>query len=149
MYIYCSNWYGLCDQIMPPYQASLALTKVSNRNISSRDILIKIFWKNVMHLNLFFSLHLLLYWYLSILGDVPGGSGRQIALVELPAEIIVKILQYMSYKEISAVRRVCRRLNELCAARLNTTFQRLQSQMLVRFQTIKVINNLLTTGEPF
>lgn len=70
-------------------------------------------------------------------GDVPGGSGRHIALVELPAEIIVKILQYMSYKEISAVRRVCRRLNELCAARLNTTFQRLQSQMLVRFQTIK------------
>jgi len=66
-----------------------------------------------------------------------GQGGRHIALVELPAEIIVKILQYMSYKEISAVRRVCRRLNELCAARLNTTFQRLQSQMLVRFQTIK------------
>ena len=73
-------------------------------------------------------------------GDVSGGGsgGRQIALVELPAEILIKILQYMSYKEISAVRRVSRRLNELCAARLNTTFQRLQSQMLVRFQTIKV-----------
>ena len=55
MYIYCSNWYGLCDQIMSPYQASLAMTKVSNRNISSRDIL-KIFWQNVMHLNLFFSI---------------------------------------------------------------------------------------------
>ena len=65
-------------------------------------------------------------------------SGKQIALVELPAEVIVKILQFMSYKEVSAVRRVSRRLNELCAARLNTTFQRLQSQMLVRFQTIKV-----------
>lgn len=72
-------------------------------------------------------------------GDVSGGGGggRQIALVELPAEILIKILQYMSYKEISAVRRISRRLNELCAARLNTTFQRLQSQMLVRFQTIK------------
>jgi len=70
-------------------------------------------------------------------GDVSGGGGRQIALVELPAEILIKILHYMSYKEISAVRRVSRRLNELCAARLNTTFQRLQSQMLVRFQTIK------------
>lgn len=69
-------------------------------------------------------------------GDAGGGS-RHIALVELPAEIIVKILQFMNFKEISAVRRVCRRLNELCAARLNTTFQRLQSQMLVRFQTIK------------
>ena len=65
-------------------------------------------------------------------------AGRQIALVELPAEIIVKILHYMSFKEISAVRLVSRRLNELCAARLNSTFQRLQSQMLVRFQTIKV-----------
>ena len=76
-----------------------------------------------------------------LLGDVVGGGaigGRQISLVELPAEIIVKILQYMSYKEVSAVRRVTRRLNELCAARLNTTFQRLQSQMLVRFQAIKV-----------
>ena len=72
-----------------------------------------------------------------LLGDAGGGS-RHIALVELPAEIIVKILQFMNFKEISAVRRVCRRLNELCAARLNTTFQRLQSQMLVRFQTIKV-----------
>ena len=77
---------------------------------------------------------------LTFAGDVSGGGsgGRQIALVELPAEILIKILQYMSYKEISAVRRVSRRLNELCAARLNTTFQRLQSQMLVRFQTIKV-----------
>ena len=54
-----SNWYGLCDQIMSPYQASLAMTKVSNRNISSRDIL-KIFWQNVMHLNLFFTLYLYL-----------------------------------------------------------------------------------------
>jgi len=75
-------------------------------------------------------------------GDCEGAahkdaSSRQIALVELPAEIIVKILHYMSFKEISAVRLVSRRLNELCAARLNSTFQRLQSQMLVRFQTIK------------
>ena len=76
----------------------------------------------------------------TFVGDMSGGGsgGRQIALVELPAEILIKILQYMSYKEISAVRRISRRLNELCAARLNTTFQRLQSQMLVRFQTIKV-----------
>ena len=71
-------------------------------------------------------------------GHKVSHPGKQIALVELPAEVIVKILQYMSYKEVSAVRRVSRRLNELCAARLNTTFQRLQSQMLVRFQTIKV-----------
>ena len=66
--------------------------------------------------------------------------GRHIALVELPAEILIKILQYMNFKENSTVRLVCRRLNELCAARLNSTFQRLQSNMLVRFQTIKVRN---------
>merc|ERR1712013_949785 len=44
---------------------------------------------------------------------------------------------YMNFKENSTVRLVCRRLNELCAARLNSTFQRLQNNMLVRFQSIK------------
>ena len=81
---------------------------------------------------------------LARLGPGPVGlqtghsPGRHIALVELPAEILIKILQYMNFKENSTVRLVCRRLNELCAARLNSTFQRLQSNMLVRFQTIKV-----------
>jgi hypothetical protein len=81
---------------------------------------------------------------------------RQLALVELPAELLIKILKYMNFKvrlvrhhltsphsmppskENSTVRLVCRRLNELCAARLNSTFNRLQNNMLVRFQTIKV-----------
>ena len=36
------------------------------------------------------------------------------------------------------MRLVCRRLNELCAARLNSSFNRLQNNMLVRFQSIKV-----------
>jgi len=71
----------------------------------------------------------------------PGGRGgpghRQLALVELPAELLIKILEYMTFKENSTVRLVCRRLNELCAARLNSTFNRLQNNMLVRFQTIK------------
>jgi len=62
---------------------------------------------------------------------------RQLAFVELPAELLVKILEYMTFKENSTVRLVSRRLNELCAARLNSTFQRLQNNMLVRFQTIK------------
>jgi len=70
-----------------------------------------------------------------------GGGGhhgnRQLALVELPAELLIKILEYMTFKENSTVRLVCRRLNELCAARLNSTFNRLQNNMLVRFQTIK------------
>jgi len=67
----------------------------------------------------------------------PGGLNRPLSLVELPAEILIKILEYMSFKENSTVRLVCRRLNELCAARLNSTFQRLQNNMLVRFQNIK------------
>lgn len=66
-----------------------------------------------------------------------NGHHRPLALVELPAELLIKILEYMNFKENSTVRLVCRRLNELCAARLNSTFQRLQNNMLVRFQTIK------------
>jgi len=65
------------------------------------------------------------------------GVDRPLSFVELPAEIIIKILEYMSFKENSKVRLVCRRLNELCAARLNSTFQRLLNNMLVRFQSVK------------
>ena len=52
-------------------------------------------------------------------------------------------------QENSTVRLVCRRLNELCAARLNSTFNRLQNNMLVRFQTIKVStsSSLSTSSE--
>jgi len=58
-------------------------------------------------------------------------------MTELPAEILFKILSYMSFKEISHLRIVSRRFNEICASMLNSTFQRLQSQMLSRFQEIK------------
>jgi len=57
--------------------------------------------------------------------------------IELPVEILMKILNYMSFKEISHLRMVSRRFNEICASMLNSTFQRLQSQMLSRFQEIK------------
>jgi F-box protein 28 len=43
----------------------------------------------------------------------------------------------MSFKEISILRTISRRFNEICASMLNSTFQRLQSQMLSRFQEIK------------
>jgi F-box protein 28 len=58
-------------------------------------------------------------------------------IVELPAEILVKIMNYMSFNQISLVRLVSRRFNEICASMLNSTFQRLQSHMLSRFQAIK------------
>jgi len=66
-----------------------------------------------------------------------GSAKRVLLLTELPAEILFKILSYMSFKEISHLRTVSRRFNEICASMLNSTFQRLQSQMLSRFQEIK------------
>jgi len=66
-----------------------------------------------------------------------GDATRAMLIVELPAEILFKILSYMSFKEISYLRMVSRRFNEICASMLNSTFQRLQSQMLSRFQEIK------------
>jgi len=69
------------------------------------------------------------------LGDV--GGGRHVSLVELPAELLVKILQYIPFKDHAYIRLVCRRLNEIAAGRLNSTFQQLQNKMLDRFQHIK------------
>jgi len=66
-----------------------------------------------------------------------NGDARAMLIVELPAEILFKILNYMSFKEISYLRMVSRRFNEICASMLNSTFQRFQSQMLSRFQEIK------------
>jgi len=66
-----------------------------------------------------------------------NGEARAMLIVELPAEILFKILNYMSFKEISYLRMVSRRFNEICASMLNSTFQRFQSQMLSRFQEIK------------
>ena len=36
----------------------------------------------------------------------PGSNGRPILVVELPAELIVKIVSYLSFKEISQLRLV-------------------------------------------
>lgn len=68
-------------------------------------------------------------------GELP--DNRPLSLVELPAELLIKIFEYITFKEFAAVRLVSRRLNELCAARLNAIFQKLQNQMLIRFQTVK------------
>jgi len=59
------------------------------------------------------------------------------SLVQLPAELLVKILEYLTFKEHASVRLVCRRMNEIAAGRLNSIFQLLQNRMLVRFQAIK------------
>jgi len=66
-----------------------------------------------------------------------GEYSRQTTLVQLPAEILVKIIEYISFKEHANIRMVCRRLNEIASGRLNSTFTQLQNRMLVRFQAIK------------
>uniref|UniRef100_A0A6M2DKY6 Putative f-box only protein 28 n=1 Tax=Xenopsylla cheopis TaxID=163159 RepID=A0A6M2DKY6_XENCH len=64
-------------------------------------------------------------------------SRPTIKLLDLPQEVIEKILSYVGYKKVSQMRMVCRQMNATCSAILNSTFSRLQTQMLVRFQAIK------------
>ncbi|XP_046982818.1 F-box only protein 28 isoform X1 [Schistocerca americana] len=58
-------------------------------------------------------------------------------LLDFPAEILEKIFSYLSFKNVAHLRPVCHKINSICCHILNTTFQRLQGQMLVRFQSIK------------
>ncbi|XP_014217372.1 F-box only protein 28 isoform X2 [Copidosoma floridanum] len=58
-------------------------------------------------------------------------------LLDLPVEIIQKILSYMGYNTIAHLRLICHQMDKICGSILNSTFQRLQTQMLTRFQTIK------------
>ncbi|KAK6644397.1 hypothetical protein RUM43_000664 [Polyplax serrata] len=58
-------------------------------------------------------------------------------LLDLPHEILDKIFGFLGYKNVAHLRPVCRQLDRVCQAILNSTFQRLQHQMLHRFQSIK------------
>uniref|UniRef100_A0A336N1M5 CSON003521 protein n=1 Tax=Culicoides sonorensis TaxID=179676 RepID=A0A336N1M5_CULSO len=64
-------------------------------------------------------------------------ENRPITLLDLPTEILEKILSYTSYKKIAQVRAVSVRMNSVCSSILNSTFNRLQTQMLTRFQAVK------------
>ncbi|EEZ98462.1 F-box only protein 28 [Tribolium castaneum] len=57
--------------------------------------------------------------------------------LDLPQEIIEKIFSYLTYKNICQLRFVCTRIDRICGHILNTTFQRLQHQLLDRFHEIK------------
>lgn len=63
--------------------------------------------------------------------------GGTLSLIDLPTEILEKILSYTSYKKIGQVRLVCARMNSVGSSILNSTFNRLQTQMLSRFQAVK------------
>lgn len=58
-------------------------------------------------------------------------------IFDLPNEIFEKIFSFLTYKKIGEIRLTCKRFEQIGSNLLNTTFQRLQNQMLQRFQTIK------------
>jgi len=60
-----------------------------------------------------------------------------IHFLDLPIEIFDKIFSYTGYRTVSQVRLVCRQLDKICGSILNSAFQKLQTQMLQRFQSIK------------
>ncbi|XP_058806340.1 F-box only protein 28 isoform X2 [Phymastichus coffea] len=60
-----------------------------------------------------------------------------INILDLPVEILQKILGYLDYNSIARLRPVCHQMDKVCGSILNSAFQRLQTQMLSRFQAIK------------
>ncbi|CAF4767216.1 F-box only protein 28 [Pieris napi] len=80
-------------------------------------------------------------------GSSPHGSSKNSViptpktfntnLMDLPIEVMEKIFRYVGFKNVSHLRLVNRQFNNMCSSILNSTFQRLQNQMLHRFQAIK------------
>lgn len=66
-----------------------------------------------------------------------SGPPPTLSLLDMPTEILEKILSYTNYKKIAQVRLVSVRMNSVCSSVLNSTFNRLQTQMLSRFQAVK------------
>ncbi|XP_031616515.1 uncharacterized protein LOC116336659 [Contarinia nasturtii] len=63
----------------------------------------------------------------------------QIQLTDLPLEIFERIFQYTGYKEVSNMRLVSTHTNQICKTILNSTFTKLQTQLIRRFENIKKI----------
>lgn len=64
---------------------------------------------------------------------------RQIQLTDMPLEIFERIFQYTGYREVSNMRLVSTQTNQICKTILNSTFTKLQTQLMKRFQNIKKI----------
>ncbi|XP_077563189.1 F-box protein dampened isoform X1 [Haemaphysalis longicornis] len=71
--------------------------------------------------------------------DTLGSShrGGPLNLLDLPSEILEKILRHASFATVSSVRMVCRHLNGAASSLLNSEFVRLRQAMQQRFQCIK------------
>lgn len=68
--------------------------------------------------------------------DIPK---QTIFLLDLPIEILDKIFSYVGYKQCAHMRGVSQQMNQVCKGILNSTFQKLQTQLQNRFQTVKKI----------
>ncbi|CAK1546153.1 unnamed protein product [Leptosia nina] len=68
---------------------------------------------------------------------VPAPKTFTTSLGDMPVEVIEKIFRYVGYRSVSHLRLLNRQFNTICSDILNSTFQRLQNQMLHRFQAIK------------
>ncbi|XP_052740510.1 F-box only protein 28 [Bicyclus anynana] len=68
---------------------------------------------------------------------LPAPKAFTTNLLDLPVEVLEKIFRYVGFKSVSHLRTVNRHFNTVCSGILNSTFQRLQNQMLHRFQAIK------------
>ncbi|XP_055622267.1 uncharacterized protein LOC129765854 [Toxorhynchites rutilus septentrionalis] len=62
---------------------------------------------------------------------------RSLNLLDLPVEILGHILSYTGYKKVAQMRVISHQMNSVCSSILNSTFQKLQTQMLNRFQIVK------------
>lgn len=62
---------------------------------------------------------------------------QTVFFLDLPREVIEKIFSFLSFKTIAHMRPVSHEMDRICGIILNSTFQRLQTQMLHRFQNIK------------
>ncbi|XP_023309625.2 uncharacterized protein LOC111691205 [Lucilia cuprina] len=60
-----------------------------------------------------------------------------INLLDLPEEILTKILTYIGYKKIGQLRVVSHKMNDVCMHILNSTFSKLITKTYNRFQAIK------------
>ncbi|XP_035717699.1 F-box only protein 28-like isoform X1 [Vespa mandarinia] len=69
--------------------------------------------------------------------SVSPPSMCNLSLFDLPVEIIEKIFSYLNYNTVAHLRPVSHQMDRVCGNILNSAFQKLQAQMLSRFQAIK------------
>uniref|UniRef100_A0A1Q3EWY0 F-box domain-containing protein n=1 Tax=Culex tarsalis TaxID=7177 RepID=A0A1Q3EWY0_CULTA len=67
----------------------------------------------------------------------PQPPPPELNLLDMPVEILGHIFSYVGYKKVAQMRVISHQMNQVCSSILNSTFQKLQTQMLNRFQIVK------------